>query len=73
MENDPNAEYTMKLSLVQWDMVVLALGFTFERTQDTPAFSLAPIDRLGRKVLRRRINEVLTEIQSVVPASGTDA
>lgn len=68
---DPNVKYTLELAAWQWDLIVLCMGYTAERA-DTNGVSLDPINRFARRILRRRIDDTITEIQSVVPGAGEE-
>lgn len=73
MTTDPNEKYTVELSVAQWDLVVLGLGYVFDRAQDPgQTNTVQVIDKFARKVLRRRVNEVVTLVQSIVPDAGSD-
>lgn len=69
--DDPNVSYTVALPVWQWDLIVLCMGYTAERA-DTNGTSLEPINRFARRILRRRIEDTITEIQSIVPGAGED-
>ena len=69
--DSPNTEYTMKLTVAQWDLIVLSLGHVFDRATTNNVSQPRPIDTFACRMLRRRLNEVMTEIQSVVPDAGS--
>ena len=65
-------KYVVALTDAQWDLVVLALGYVSERAAPpSRSDSILTIDHFCRRVLRRRINEVMAEIQSTVPDAGS--
>jgi hypothetical protein len=68
----PNTEYSVSLSVAQWDLVVLTLGFAYERAHPNGLVHNDPVQRLAERFLRRRLNEVIAEIQSTVPDAGSN-
>lgn len=66
--------YTMSMDERQWDLVVLALGYVLARAFDpSKPNDFQPIDLFGRRMLRRRLNEIIMEIQSNVPSAGGES
>lgn len=53
----------------QWDLIVLAMQKIVSWTSSSPE-SQNGIDALGRVVLRRRSQEIITEIQRIHPNAG---
>jgi hypothetical protein len=69
---NPATIYSVALTVQQWDLVVLALGYV--RARACPPgenSSLNVIDIFARRVVRRRIKECLREIESTVPDAGS--
>lgn len=62
--------YVVEMTAEQWQFVVHALEYVHQRAR-VPAkpTQLGPIDLFSRATVRRRVSEVVTEIQSNVPSA----
>lgn len=69
--DDPNGAYSVSMSLQQWDLIVMALGYVKARAfEPTKPADFQPIDIWARRLVRKRVSECMAEIQSNVPSAG---
>lgn len=57
--------YTVELRHDQWDMILMCLDHV--RAMSLAAESAYAVDRVGRKFLRRSIDETVADIRANVP------
>ncbi len=64
-----DTNFTVTLRFDQRDLIVLAMQ-QIRRMADANPESAYSADKLGRKFLRRRVDEIVEEIQASVPETG---